>query len=169
MRLAPRRDGNPRPFFLGLLALTLLATAGGMLLLAWETPEALPLLLALALLELPILIGLFLWLSRLPQELYYELQGPTLTVHFPFGKRLVHRSQVAEVRPIAYALPWWTRRGESAMPGYHRRRWRLGGKPVEVYVGARRGEGVLLVLKSGEGLLLNPEDPKPLLRWKEEA
>lgn len=89
MRLNPRRDGNPRPFFLGLLALTLLA----MVPLAWENPEALPLLLVL--LELPILMGLFLWLSRLPQGLYYELQGPTLTVHFPFGKRLVHRPRCA--------------------------------------------------------------------------
>lgn len=95
MRLNPRRDGNPRPFFLGLLALTLLATAGAMVPLAWENPEALPLLLALVLLELPILMGLFLWLSRLPQGLYYELQGPTLTVHFPFGKRLVHRPRCA--------------------------------------------------------------------------
>lgn len=40
--------------------------------------------------------------------------------------------------------------------------------PVEAFVGARRGEGVLLVLKEGRGLLLNPEDPRPLLAWKEE-
>jgi hypothetical protein len=40
---------------------------------------------------------------------------------------------------------------------------------VEALVGARRGEGVLLVLKDGTGLLLNPEDPKPLISWKEAA
>lgn len=167
MRLTPRRDGNPRPFFLGLFAFALLATAGTIGLLAWEAPEALPLLLGLALVELPLLLGLFLWLSRLPEGLYYELQGPTLAVHFPFGKRLVHRSEVAEVRSVTYTLPRWTHRGESSMPGYHRRRWRLEGRPVEAYVGARRGEGVLLVLKEGKGLLLNPEDPGPLLSWKE--
>ncbi|MEN2981859.1 MAG: hypothetical protein ABDH20_04605 [Thermus sp.] len=55
------------------------------------------------------------------------------------------------------------------MPGYHRRRLRLEGLPVEALVGARRGEGVLLVLKEGKGLLLNPVDPRPLLAWKEEA
>ncbi len=38
---------------------------------------------------------------------------------------------------------------------------------MEALVGARRGEGVLLVLKDGTGLLLNPEDPRPLLAWKE--
>lgn len=57
------------------------------------------------------------------------------------------------------------------MPGYHRRQFHLGqplgGLPVKAYVGRRQGEGVLLVLKKGLGLLLNPEDPLPLLRWKE--
>jgi hypothetical protein len=53
------------------------------------------------------------------------------------------------------------------MPGYYHVRLRLGGLPVEAFVGARRGEGVLLVLKDGTGLLLNPEDPRLLLSWKE--
>jgi hypothetical protein len=64
------------------------------------------------------------------------------------------------------------------MPGYYRMRFRFRtsafpqGLPVEALVGARRGEGVLLVLRSGTGLplnLLNPEDPKPLISWKEAA
>jgi hypothetical protein len=53
------------------------------------------------------------------------------------------------------------------MPGYYHVRLRLGSLPVEAFVGARRGEGVLLVLKDGTGLLLNPEDPRLLLAWKE--
>jgi len=93
-----------------------------------------------------------------------------LTLHLPFGRRSVHRSQVKEVRLLAYALPWWSFRykGESSMPGYYHQRLRLEGLPVEAFVGARQGEGVLLVLKEGKGLFLNPEDPRPLLFWKEE-
>jgi hypothetical protein len=61
------------------------------------------------------------------------------------------------------------------MPGYYRDAPPVQnpafpqGLPVEALVGARRGEGVLLVLKDGTGLLLNPEDPRLLLAWKEAA
>lgn len=170
MRLLPRRDGNPKRFFLGLFALFLLATLGASAVLAQEKPESLPLLLGFLLLELPVVGVLVYWLASLPQRFFYELRGPVLTLHLPFGHRSVHRSQVKEVRLLAYALPWWSYRykGESSMPGYHHRRLRLEGLPVEAFVGARRGEGVLLVLKEGKGLLLNPEDPRPLLSWKEE-
>jgi hypothetical protein len=64
---------------------------------------------------------------------------------------------------------------KAEMPGYYRMRFRFRtsafpqGLPVEALVGARRGEGVLLVLRSGTGLLLNPEDPRLLLAWKEAA
>ncbi|MCX7848828.1 hypothetical protein [Thermus sp.] len=169
MRIPPRRDGNPRRYFLGLFLLALLVTGGSLALLLPGRGEYLLPLLGLLLADLLFLLGLFLWLARLPEELGYELQGPWLTVRFPFGQRRVHRQEVVEVRPLAYALPGWTRRGEVAMPGYHRRRLRLEGLPVEALVGARRGEGVLLVLKEGKGLLLNPVDPRPFLAWKEEA
>lgn len=107
------------------------------------------------------------WLSDLPQRLSYELQGPVLTIHYPFGHLTVHRSEVEEVKLVSYVLSWWTRRGETSMPGYHyRKRLRLSNLSTEAFVGARRGEGVLLRLKSGSGLLINPEDPLPLLKWK---
>lgn len=171
MRLLPRRDGNPRRFFLGLFALSLLATFGAAAALALQKPESFPLLLSLLLLELPVVGALLYWLASLPQRLFYELRGPVLTLHLPFGRRSVYRSEVREVRPLAYTLPWWSHRhkGETSMPGYHHRKLRLEGLPVEAFVGARRGEGVLLVLKEGRGLLLNPEDPQPLLSWKEEG
>ncbi|GAA5334101.1 MULTISPECIES: hypothetical protein [Thermus] len=164
--MEPKREGNPRRFFLGLLALALLLHALALFLMAQEDPEGLPLLAALLLLEFSLTAALLYAVSRLPERLYYELDGNTLTVHLPFGRRVVHRAQVEAVRPLAYALPWWAWKGEAAMPGYHRRRLRLEGRPVEALVGARRGEGVLLLLKDGKGLLLNPLDPTPLLSWK---
>ncbi|RTH20309.1 hypothetical protein [Thermus scotoductus] len=177
MRLHPKREGNPRGFFLGIFILATLAALGVVFWSLWEDPESLPLLLALLLLEIPLTGAFLLWLSSLPGRLSYELAGPVLTVHLPFGRRSVHRSEVTEVRLLHYTLPWWSYRykGEASMPGYHHRKFRLspqsypGGLPVEAFVGARRGEGVLLVLKNGSGLLLNPEDPPPLLKWKGEA
>ena len=171
MRLQPKRDGNPRLLFLGLFALSTLALLGVVFLAFQEDSESLPFLLALILLEIPLMGAFFFWLSSLPQRFFYQLEGPVLTVHLPSRRLTVHRSEVAEIRPLAYTLPWIGRRykGESSMPGYHHRKFRLsqhlGDLPVEAYVGARRGEGVLIVLKSGSGLLLNPEDPLPLLRW----
>ncbi|GLV48224.1 hypothetical protein TJA_13800 [Thermus sp. LT1-2-5] len=169
MRLLPRREGNPRRFFLKLLALALFLHALALFLSVQENPEGLPLLAALLLLELPLAVALLYGISRIPERFYYELEGPTLTVHLPFGRRVVHVAQVEAVRPLAYALPWWTWRGEVAMPGYHRRRLKLLGRPAEAMVGASRGEGVLLLLKDGTALLLNPLDPRPLLFWKEGA
>lgn len=167
MRLYPRREGNPRRFFLALFLLLLSALGGVILMAAREDPANLPLLLGFLLVDLFLTGGLLYWLSGFPQRLFYELNGPVLTVHQPLGPRTVHRSEVVEVRLLSFALPWWSLRGEVSMPGFHRRRLRLEGLPVEAFVGARRGEGVLLVLKNGAGLLLNPEDPLPLLRWKE--
>jgi len=169
MRLEPRREGNPRRFFLGLLALALLLHALALFLFAQEDPEGLPLFAALLLLELPLTAALLYAVSRLPERFYYELEGPTLAVHLPFGRRVVHVGEVEAVRPWRYALPWWTWKGEAAMPGYHRRRLRLLGRPAEALVGARRGEGGLLLMKDGTALLLNPLDPRPLLFWKERA
>lgn len=169
MKLQLKRDGNPRRFFLVLFLLSLLALGGVILLAAQEDPESLPLLLGILLVDLFLMGGLFYWLSGFSQRLFYELNGPVLTVHQPQGRRTVHRSEMAEVRHLSFALPGWSLRGEVSMPGYHHRKLRLLGLPVEAFVGARRGEGVLLVLKGGSGLLLNPEDPVPLLRWKEEA
>lgn len=169
MKLHPKRDGNPRRFFLVLLLFSLLALGGVVLLAAREDPESLPLLLGILMVDLFLMGSLLYWLMGFPQRLFYELNGPVLVVHCPLGRRTVHRSEVAEVKPLTFALPWCTLQGEVSMPGYHRKRLRLEGLPVEALVGARRGEGVLLVLKNGSGLLLNPEDPLPLLKYKEEA
>jgi hypothetical protein len=113
--------------------------------------------------------------SGLPEKLFYVLEGPFLAIHHAWGQRRVHRSEVAAVVPTAYALPLLALGPKAEMPGYYRMRFRFRtpafpqGLPVEALVGARRGEGVLLVLKNGTGLLLNPEDPKPLISWKEAA
>jgi hypothetical protein len=170
MRLTPKRDGNPRGLFLALYLASLLALLA--VAAAAEASER-PLLLALVVADGLLMGALFLWLAGFPERLFYELQGPFLGVHHPLGKRQVHRSEVAAALPTAYALPLLALGPKAEMPGYYRVRFRLRtaafpkGLPVEAFVGARRGEGVLLVLKDGTGLLLNPEDPKPLLAWKE--
>jgi hypothetical protein len=171
-RLEPKRDGNPKALLLALYLASLVA-----LLAVAATAEASerPLFLALVAVDALVMGALFVWLAGLPEKLFYVLEGPFLAIHHAWGQRRVHRSEVAAVVPTAYALPLLALGPKAEMPGYYRMRFRFRtpafpqGLPVEALVGARRGEGVLLVLKNGTGLLLNPEDPRLLLAWKEAA
>jgi hypothetical protein len=171
-RLEPKRDGNPKALLLALYLASLLAL--GFLLVTTEASER-TFLLALVAVDALVMGALFVWLAGLPEKLFYVLEGPFLAIHHAWGQRRVHRSEVAAVVPTAYALPLLALGPKAEMPGYYRMRFRFRtpafpqGLPVEALVGARRGEGVLLVLKDGTGLLLNPEDPKPLISWKEAA
>jgi hypothetical protein len=171
-RLEPKRDGNPKALLLALYLASLLAL--GFLLVTTEASER-TFLLALVAVDALVMGALFVWLAGLPEKLFYVLEGPFLAIHHAWGQRRVHRSEVAAVVPTAYALPLLALGPKAEMPGYYRMRFRFRtpafpqGLPVEALVGARRGEGVLLVLKNGTGLLLNPEDPKPLISWKEAA
>ena len=170
MRLHPKRDGNPKGLLLALYLVSLLALLA--VAATAQAPER-PFLLALVAADGLIMGALFLWLAGFPQKLFYTLEGPFLTVHHALGQRRVHRKEVVALEFMAYALPLFAHRPKAEMPGYYRVRFHLRtpafpqGLPVEAFVGARRGEGVLLVLKDGTGLLLNPEDPRPLLAWKE--
>jgi hypothetical protein len=171
-RLEPKRDGNPKALLLALYLASLLAL--GFLLVTTEASER-TFLLALVAVDALVMGALFVWLAGLPEKLFYVLEGPFLAIHHAWGQRRVHRSEVAAVVPTAYALPLLALGPKAEMPGYYRMRFRFRtpafpqGLPVEALVGARRGEGVLLVLKNGTGLLLNPEDPRLLLAWKEAA
>jgi hypothetical protein len=171
-RLEPKRDGNPKALLLALYLASLVAL--GFLLVTTEASER-TFLLALVAVDALVMGALFVWLAGLPEKLFYVLEGPFLAIHHAWGQRRVHRSEVAAVVPTAYALPLLALGPKAEMPGYYRMRFRFRtpafpqGLPVEALVGARRGEGVLLVLKDGTGLLLNPEDPKPLISWKEAA
>jgi hypothetical protein len=171
-RLEPKRDGNPKALLLALYLASLVAL--GFLLVTTEASER-TFLLALVAVDALVMGALFVWLAGLPEKLFYVLEGPFLAIHHAWGQRRVHRSEVAAVVPTAYALPLLALGPKAEMPGYYRMRFRFRtpafpqGLPVEALVGARRGEGVLLVLKNGTGLLLNPEDPKPLISWKEAA
>lgn len=161
MRLHPRREGNPRSFFLALFLLYLLALGGVIPMAAREDPENLPLLLGLLLVDLFLMGSLLYWLSGFPQRLFYELNGPVLTVHKPLGRRTVHRSEVAEVRHLSFALPWWSLREEVSMPGYHHRKLRLEGHPVEAFVGARQGEVCLSYSRTALGSSSTRKTPCP--------
>ena len=163
-RLEPKRDGNPKALLFALYLAPILAL--GFLAATAKASEK-PFLLALVAADALVMGALFLWLAGFPQKLFYVLEGPFLRVHHPLGQRGVHLSEVASIRLLPYALPFLAPRPNTQMPGYYHVRLRLGGLPVEAFVGARRGEGVLLVLKDGTGLLLNPEDPRLLLFWKE--
>ena len=169
-RLEPKRDGNPKALLLALYLASLLAL--GFLLVTTEASER-TFLLALVAVDALVMGALFVWLAGLPEKLFYVLEGPFLAIHHAWGQRRVHRSEVAAVVPTAYALPLLALGPKAEMPGYYQMRFRFRtptfpqGLPVEALVGARRGEGVLLVLRSGTGLLLNPEDPRLLLAWKE--
>jgi len=169
-RLEPKRDGNPKALLLALYLASLLAL--GFLLVTTEASER-TFLLALVAVDALVMGALFVWLAGLPEKLFYVLEGPFLAIHHAWGQRRVHRSEVAAVVPTAYALPLLALGPKAEMPGYYRMRFRFRtpafpqGLSVEALVGARRGEGVLLVLRSGTGLLLNPEDPRLLLAWKE--
>jgi hypothetical protein len=171
-RLEPKRDGNPKALLLALYLASLVAL--GFLLVTTEASER-TFLLALVAVDALVMGALFVWLAGLPEKLFYVLEGPFLAIHHAWGQRRVHRSEVAAMVPTAYALPLLALGPKAEMPGYYRMRFRFRtpafpqGLPVEALVGARRGEGVLLVLKDGTGLLLNPEDPKPLISWKEAA
>jgi hypothetical protein len=171
-RLEPKRDGNPKALLLALYLASLVAL--GFLLVTTEASER-TFLLALVAVDALVMGALFVWLAGLPEKLFYVLEGPFLAIHHAWGQRRVHRSEVAAVVPTAYALPLLALGPKAEMPGYYRTRFRFRtpafpqGLPVEALVGARRGEGVLLVLKDGTGLLLNPDDPKPLISWKEAA
>ena len=80
MRLHPKRDGNPRRFFLVLLLFSLLALGGVILLAAREDPESLPLLLGILLVDLFLMGGLLYWLMGFPQRLFYEVTTPRTKV-----------------------------------------------------------------------------------------
>jgi hypothetical protein len=163
-RLEPKRDGNPKALLFALYLASLLAL--GFFAATAEASER-TFFLALVAVDALVMGALFVWLAGLPEKLFYVLEGPFLAIHHAWGQRRVHRSEVAALAPTAYALPFLAPRPNTQMPGYYHMRLRLGGLPVEAFVGARRGEGVLLVLKDGTGLLLNPEDPRLLLAWKE--
>ncbi len=169
-RLEPKRDGNPKALLFALYLASLVAL--GFLAATAEASEK-PFLLALVAAGALVIGALFVWLAGLPEKLFYVLEGPFLAIHHAWGQRRVHRSEVAAVVPTAYALPLLALGPKAEMPGYYRMRFLFRtpafpqGLPVEALVGARRGEGVLLVLKDGTGLLLNPEDPRLLFAWKE--
>ncbi|WP_337845586.1 hypothetical protein [Thermus sp.] len=176
MRLEPRRDGNPKPLLLAayLLGLGLLALS------ALAAPEEVrPLVSVVVFLEALLMGALVYWIASSPERLHYQLGGDLLVVHGPLRGREVRRADVLRAFPVKYRLPFPWRKGQgTSLPGFHTRRGIPLGRfafeppppglpkdtPVEAYVGAGKGDGVLLLLR-GRALLLNSEDPRPLLEW----
>ncbi len=175
MRLEPLRDGNPKPLFLAVY----LFSVGALAALVLVVPEELRLFLfGLLLVEIPLTGALLYWIAGFPERLHYGLGGDLLVVHEPLGRHEVWRADVLQALPVRYRLPLFYKGQGTSLPGCHTRKGvplaRFNPEPyppglprdipVEAYVGAREGWGVLLLLK-GRALLLNPEDPRPLLGW----
>ena len=167
IRLEPRRDGSLAPLF-RLLALLYPPVVVLAFLLVPEEEERF-LILSLLAIALLLTVPLLLLLARVPKAFWYEIRGEEFLVHLPLRVRKVERREVLEARVVDYRFPllnWnWNRGGQ---PGLYYERFRFQGLPTEAYVGARSGEGVLLVLEGGRGVLVNPVDPEPLLAWARE-
>jgi hypothetical protein len=165
IRLEPRRDGSLALLFRLLALLYPLVGVLAFLLVPAEGEERLLILFLWAgtlLLTVPVL----LLLAKAPKAFWYEIRGEEFLIHLPLKVRKVERREVLEARRVDYRFPllnWnWNRRGQ---PGLYYERFHFQGLPTEAYVGARSGEGVLLVLEGGRGVLVNPVDPEPLLAW----
>ena len=77
------------------------------------------------------------------------------------GKREVEKSEVGAVRKIDYRLGLKVIGSE--MPGYNVGTFKSNFGTVRAFVSAKHGRGVLLELKNGEKILINPRDPERCL------
>lgn len=117
MKLHPKRDGNPKRFFYGCIPAKSLNPGRATPFRRPRGTRELPHHLCPPFVDVPLVGAVAYWLSDLPQRLSYELQGPVLTIHYPFGHLTVHRSEVEEVKLVSYVLSWWTRRGGNLHAG----------------------------------------------------
>lgn len=167
LTLRPRRDERPdkflaRVFGIGLLGSGLLVVAFSLTNIRFLKVLA-PLLGFYALALAGILLPIGYFISRTS----YRLTGEHLVVVTPLGRQRVRASQVLAVRRVGYQLPLALgRQGDTVLPGYYHQHFHWRGLSVEAITGASRGAGILLILRHRRALLLNPEDPLPLLRWK---
>ncbi len=95
-----------------------------------------------------------LWL--MPASLYYSLAGDRLEVGHLLGRRRILLENVRLVKPVEYALG--RRSGSAAIPGYYVGRFQSSLGKLTAYAGKPAGEGLLLLLNTGEMVLLTPRE-----------
>ncbi len=103
----------------------------------------------------------------MPARLGYVLDKDALEVRFFSGRRRILLEKVRAVEPVEYALG--RRSGSAALPGYYVGRFQSNLGKLTAYAGRPQGEGVLLLLDTGEMVLLTPRKPKLLLAQLRQA
>ena len=113
----------------------------------------------------PVILGdvMMVYLAWLaPRRLGYRPGRKRLTITTFAGQREVTKGEIASARLIDYRLGRKTLASE--LPGYYVGRFRGSLGEVRAFVGRKNGRGVLLELKNGEKILINPRDPERCLK-----
>lgn len=160
------KTNNPRPWLWPLLLL-----AGVTLPILWLLPilwnRSVTLGILVAFVALPglALMGVVAsWMFRWPQLLAYEVSGRGLTIQTHTDPVQIVRSDVRLAQPVEYALRW-NPKSRGHLPGYYVGVYTLPEVgPVTAYAAQSKGLGLLLEMKSGEKVLLSPQDPAELLK-----
>ncbi|MEJ2668091.1 MAG: hypothetical protein P8Z81_13530 [Deinococcales bacterium] len=114
------------------------------------------------------IVTLTFWALRAaPHRLDYRLRGRSLEVTTLFGRRRLRLASITRAEVVAFDLRvapgvhlGWP---SSHLPGYYVGRFPFSGLGrTRVIVGVRRGSGVMLHFRTGEPLLLAPEQPAAL-------
>ena len=102
----------------------------------------------------------FIWLA--PRRLGYHATPSRLRIRTFVSAVEVAKGSIKRARLVGYRLGFKTIGSE--LPGYYVGGFRsdLGG--LRAYVSHKRGRGVLLELKDGRRLLINPQDPETCLK-----
>ncbi len=97
-------------------------------------------------------VALLWWM---PARLRYELTDEALEIQTAFGRRRILLENLRAVEPVEYALG--RRSGSAALPGYYVGRFQSSLGKLTAYAGRPAGEGLLLLLHTGEMVLLTPK------------
>ena len=100
-------------------------------------------------------VGL-LWL--MPARLSYTIYDDHLEIGHLLGKRRILLENVRLVKPVEYALG--RRSGSASLPGYYVGRFQSSLGKLTAYAGRPEGKGLLLLLNTGEMVLLTPKQAR---------
>ena len=154
----PDLDTAGRP----LRAAGLLLMGAALAYYAYGTAAGLPLGRALVavwvFLIVAFFVGLLWWM---PARLRYRLSDRDLEIQHFLGRRRIQLENLREVHEVTFALG--RRSGSAALPGYYVGRFQSNLGRLTAYTGRAAGEGVLLVLHTGEQVLLAPKRARLML------
>ncbi len=117
-----------------------------------------------AFLVVAVFTGLLWWM---PARLRYLLDDGALVVQHFLGTRRILIENLREVQRVPFVLG--RRSGSAALPGYYVGRFHSSLGRLTAYAGRPAGSGVLLVLNTGEQVLLTPRRPEQMAAALERA